>query len=281
MAVELSDDEAQHLRSEAAKAAAIEKDLAAAKQRAEAAEKLAQQREQAHRSDMDAVRNYLVQNNMLPGQAPPAKVEQPPDDAFVSQADLRRINDAQRAELANTAAQIATSNFIAQRSTNRAIAESRLPNFAAHAEEVEAELNKLQPAVAAHPDAYNQVYNWVVKRKLKPLSEMSDDELETERRRRNPDLAAEGESGEPSASPPEPSASPSPTPSAIPRVPLPPIAGSPVTRSTGSRVGQPKLPPDQARMAAKWGLTATQWLENYGDSQEETDIFGMKGRKRV
>src|SRR3974377_803705 len=106
MAVELSDDEAQHLRSEAAKAAAIEKDLAAAKQRAEAAEKLAQQREQAHRSDMDAVRNYLVQKNMLPGQAPPAKVEQPPDDAFVSQADLRRINDAQRAELANTAAQI-------------------------------------------------------------------------------------------------------------------------------------------------------------------------------
>lgn len=267
MADPLSDEEVAQLRKDAEEAKRLRSEHEAEKKaRAEAEAKHAAAVAK-YDSDMKQVAAYLQQQNQ-PRQPEPTKEEDDPD-AIVSRKDLRRASEETARRAAETSAQHAQLLLRNQRSINKQLATQRLgPKAEKYMAEIDAHLDRLDPAVAAQPTAYDEVFKYV-------RSAHIDEELEEARQARE----AEGNDDEPMVRSPESS------PRAIPRTEsVAPGSSTSAPRAIArSQAQKPRLTEEQRRVAAGFGMSDEDYAGQYAtdDVLVQNDPWGFRGRKRV
>lgn len=268
MPPELSDEEVAALRAKAEAADKHAADLAAEKKaRADSEAREAAGRKK-YDDDMKQVAAYLQQQNQ-PKEVP-ADDDDP--DAIVSRKDLRKAAEETQRRAAESQQQHSTLLLRNQRNINKQLAAQRLgPKAEKYMAEIDAHLDRLDPAVAAQPTAYDEVFKYV-------RSAHIDEELEEARRERE----TEGDGTETV----ETNRSPESTPSrAIPRTEsVSPGSGVSASRAIArSSAQKPRLTEEQNRVAAGFGMTGEEYAGEYAtdDVLVNNDPWGFKGRKRV
>jgi len=269
MPVELSEKELADLRAKAEAAdKAAEREAALTKKHQEAEAALAASR-QKYDNDMRQVAAYL-ESQKQPA-AKPAEDEDP--DAIVSRKDLVRAAEETQRRMAESQAQHSTLLLRNQRNINKQLAVQRLgPKAEKYLAEIDAHLDRLDPAVAAQPTAYDEVFKYVRAAHI-------DEELDEARREREASGEESDEGGETTSSE---SATPRP---AIPRTEsVSPGSGlsapRPISRAASAK---PRLTDEQKRVAEGFGMTAEQYASEYATDAPmvDNDFMGFKGRKRV
>lgn len=217
---------------------------------------------------MRQVAAYLESQKQAPS---PPKPEDDDPDAIVSQKDLRRASEETARRMAESQAQHSTLLLRNQRNINKQLAVQRLgPKAEKYLAEIDAHLDRLDPAVAAQPTAYDEVFKYVRAAHI-------DEELEEARQERE---ASGGDSDESDHAPSEPS-----SPRAIPRTEsVSPGSGLSAARPI-SRAAQakPRLTDEQKRVAEGFGMSPEEYAGTYAtdDVLVGNDPWGFKGRKRV
>jgi hypothetical protein len=269
--VEISEAELAELRKAKEEREALAKEREAdRKARADAEAKHAAS-EKKYADDMQKVAAYLQQSQ----NQPPQKQEEEDPDAIVSRKDLQRAQEEQTRRSAEISAQHATVVLRNQRNINKQLAGSRLKNFDKYQAEIEAHLDKLDPAVAAQPTAYDEVYKYV-------RSAHFDEEL-AEARASQGDADGETEREEAEQGGPlenAPSSRPPPSLRESPVIGSSATATRPITRAATQRV---RLTDEQRRVAQGFGMTDEDYAGDYGTDKvlHENDPWGFKNRQRI
>lgn len=267
---ELSDEEVTQLRAKADAAdKAAEREAALSKKHQESEAALAASKKK-YDDDMRQVAAYLESQKQ-----PPPKVEDEDPDAIVSRKDLARASEETARRSAEHSAQSTTVLLKNQRAINKQLAAQRLGARAEkYMSEIDAHLDRLDPAVAAQPTAYDEVFKYVRAAHI-------DEELEEARQARE----TEGNDGDEGAT-----RSPESSSRAIPRTESVSLgsgisASRPIARSQAMK---PRLTEEQRRVAAGFGMTDEQYAGEYAsdDVLVNNDPWGFRDkngtmRKRV
>lgn len=273
MAVELSEKELADLRAKADAAdKAAEREAALTKKHQESESALAASRKK-YDDDMRQVASYLQQQN----QAPPASQQDDDPDAIVSQKDLRRASEETARRTQESQNQHTTLLLRNQRNINKQLAVQRLgPKAEKYLSEIDAHLDRLDPAVAAQPTAYDEVFKYVRAAHI-------DEELEEARSQRESDSDEGEESQERSSSESPPARAITRTESVSPGSGI--SASRPITRS---QMQKPRLTDEQRRVAAGFEMSDEQYAGEYATDEVlvNADPYGFRDkngrmRKRV
>lgn len=268
---ELTDEEVSQLRARAEAADKHAADLAAEKKARADSEAREAAGKKKYDTDMAQVAAYLQQQNQ-----PAAKVEDDDPDAIVSRKDLVRASEETARRAAETSAHHTTLVLRNQRNINKQLAAQRLgPRAEKYMAEIDAHLDRLDPAVAAQPTAYDEVFKYV-------RSAHIDEELEEARRERE---EAGQENDDDAGTRSEPSQS-----RAIPRTEsISPGSTATATRAINrQQAAKPKLTEEQRRVAAGFGMSDEEYAGTYAndDVMVQNDPWGFRDkngtlRKRV
>lgn len=269
---ELTDEEVSQLRARAEAADKHAADLAAEKKARADSEAREAAGKKKYDDDMRQVAAYLESQKQ-----PAAKVEDEDPDAIVSRKDLARASEETARRSAENQAQHASVILKNQRSINKQLAAQRLgPKAEKYMAEIDAHLDRLDPAVAAQPTAYDEVFKYV-------RSAHIDEELEEARRERE----AEDDGEHPTVRETREGLD---TPRAIPRTEsISPGSSATATRAINrSQAAKPKLTDEQRRVAAGFGMSDEEYAGQYAtdDVMVQNDPWGFRDkngtlRKRV
>lgn len=230
---------------------------------AEQAKREAAEAGERHRQQLEQVAAYLRNREAQAAQPPP---EEDNPNAIASRRDVARSHEAStqatRAMLAERDAVLLKN----QRAINKQLAAARLKNFDKYAAEIDQHLDRLDPAVAAQPNAYDEVHTYV-------RAKHFDDELaETlAAREAEAQAARDADAADIAVVARAPGAP-------VPRI-APVAAGAaarPVARAA-SAAPSARMTPEERRRAQRMGITEDDWVKHrdadYTD--EDVDVVGF------
>lgn len=260
--------DAERARTEAA--AQLQADRDREKARADAAEA-------KYKADMAEVAAYLQAQQVASGQ--PSGAADSDDDTIVNRRDLRAAAAEIRQAADQATAAHLQSTYKNQRAANRhAAAQRHGEHFTKWQAEIESQMDRLDPRIAADPKAYDEVYDYIRSKHL-------DDLVAAEVARRSAATLPATDGEEPiddgTMPPPAERTSAPLQPPATARPPAPAAAGS-AARPVGIRrqTAPAPLTAEQRYVASRMGLSEEEYRA-HSSPDEIPDVLGMKGRPRV